>query len=85
MSSNSQENQFKIETGIGPMTDNLLNCILDRLSNDNFKEKLTNKIVDPVTFMINRKIKPYINLSVGLYGLVIVLLCVIIYLLVKKK
>ena len=81
----NQGQSFRFETGIGPVTDNILNTILDRLSSDGFKEKLTDKIVDPVTTMINKKIKPYVKISIGLYSIVIVLLCIIIYLIMSKK
>jgi hypothetical protein len=74
-----------IETGIGPMVDNTLNSILDRLTGDNFREKLTNKIVDPVTDIVNQRLKPYVNISLGLYAILIVLLCIIIYLLVRWR
>ena len=76
---------FKFATGIGPITDKILNSILDRFTSDGFKEKLTDKIVDPITNIINEKIKPYVYVSVGLYFIVIILLIVIIYLLIKKQ
>ncbi len=75
----------KIETGIGPITDRLLANILNRISNGNFKELLTDKIVEPITGIINQKIRPYIYISILLYILVIVLLIVIIYLLVRSR
>ena len=79
------DDNFKFQTGIGPMTDKILNSILDRLTSDSFKEKLTDKIVDPVTEIINRKIKPYVYTSIGLYSIVILLLLIIIYLLIVRK
>ena len=75
----------RIETGVGPITDRLLANILNRISNGNFKEMLTDKIVDPITGIINEKIRPYIYISVVLYIIIIILLVVIIYLLVRKK
>jgi len=88
MSSNDtvdHDNNFKFNTGIGPITDRILNSILDRLATDSFREKLTDKIVDPITNIINQKIKPYVYISVTMYLIVIILLIVIIYLLVKKN
>ena len=76
---------FKFETGIGPMTDRLLNTILDRLTTGNFKGKLTDAVLDPVTEVIYVKIKPYVYASLLLYSILIVLLVIIIYLLVVKK
>jgi len=75
---------LKIETGIGPITDKILNDILNRLTTDNFKEKLSAKIIEPLTTIINEKIQPYINISIGLYIIVIVLLLIIIYFLIRK-
>lgn len=79
------DNNFRFETGIGPITDKILNSILDRLTTDNFKERLTDKIVDPVTTIINQKIKPYIYTSMALYAILVILLVIIIYLLVTKR
>lgn len=87
-SSNSPEyrnHNFNLQTGIGPMTDNILNTILDRVTTGDFKEKLTDKIVSPITDMINRKIQPYLYLASGLYLVVLILLLIIIYILIKKK
>ena len=79
------QDNFIFETGIGPRTDKILNMILDRLTSDKFKEKLSDKIIDPVTNIINEKMKPYVYVSIGLYAIVIVLLFIIIYLLINKK
>ena len=79
------DDNFKFQTGIGPMTDKILNSILDRLTSESFKEKVSDKIVGPVTEIINRKIKPYVYTSIGLYGIVILLLLIIIYLLIVRK
>lgn len=78
-------NNFKFETGIGPMTDRILNSVLDRVTSGNFKEKLTDKIVDPVMLSINNKIRPYVYTGIILYAILVILLIVIIYLLVKKN
>ncbi|XWV26501.1 hypothetical protein QJ857_gp0568 [Tupanvirus soda lake] len=77
--------QSRFETGIGPVTDRLLGTLLDKLTGGDFKDILTDKIVDPITEIINRKVKPYVYISIGLYSIVIILLALIIYLLIKKK
>lgn len=79
------EENFKFQTGIGPMTDKILNSILDRITSDSFKEKLSDKIVDPVIGLINQKIKPYVYTCLVLYAIIIILLLIIIYLLLNKK
>ncbi|AGC01860.1 hypothetical protein H012_gp603 [Acanthamoeba polyphaga moumouvirus] len=75
---------IKFETGIGPMTDKILNSIFDRITTDGFREKLMDKIVDPITGIINEKIRPYIYLIIIMYIILVILLITIIYLLVKK-
>lgn len=84
-SNKKHTNSNYINTGIGPTTDKILNVILDRLTSDHFKEKLTDKIVDPITTIINEKIKPYIYVSLGLYSIIIIMLIIIIYLSIKNK
>ena len=83
--SNYDDDNFRFDTGLGPMTDRLLNTVLDRATSGDFREKLMDKIVEPITHIINRKIKPYVYISIALYLVVILLLVIIIYLLVKKK
>jgi membrane-associated protease RseP (regulator of RpoE activity) len=83
MKTNDDNNKF--HTGIGPVTDRLLNNIIERLSSHDFKEILTDKIVDPVTEVINKKIQPYVHISIALYSILVILLVIIIYLLLKKN
>lgn len=75
----------KIETGVGPITDQLLNSLVDKLNSDNFKTDVMGKLMDPVSEILNEKIKPYIQISMALYGIVIILMLVIIYLLITQK
>lgn len=77
--------KFRVETGIGPMTDNILNTILDRITTDNFRGKLTDKIIQPITGMINEKIKPYLYISLLLYSFIVILLFVIILLVMMRR
>jgi len=80
---NNHSNRF--ETGMGPMTDRILGTVLDKITSGDFREVLTDKIVDPVTEIINKKIKPYVYISLGLYTILVIFLIIIIYLLIKKK
>lgn len=84
MSYDLPNNSHFFTTGIGPMTDNILNNILERITSDSFKEQLSNKIVGPVISLINSKIKPYVYLSIGLYMIIIILLIIIIFLVRRK-
>lgn len=76
--SRSTDNR-KIETGLGPITDNILKTLMDKLVGDEFKELLSDKIVDPVLQLVNAKIKPYIYGSIFLYVIVIILLLMIYF------
>lgn len=83
---NSQNyNELKFDTGIGPLIDKILNTILNKLNTENFKGKLVDKIVDPITGIIIQKIRPYIYAGIILYLILVVLLVFIIYLLLKQK
>lgn len=82
---NTTTTDNRLHTGIGPMTDKILNSILDRVNTDSFREKLSDKIVDPVTQIINDKIRPYVYVSLTMYAIIVILLIIIIYMLYKKK
>ena len=75
----SQPDRKTVETGMGPITDRLINELINNIMTDQ------NKLVDPLTNMINRRIQPYIYFIAGLYVLIIGLLIVIIYILLNKK
>ncbi len=72
-------NNTKIHTGMGPMTDNLLNNVADKMANREFKEIMANKIVDPVIIIIKDKVRPYVYGGVLLYALIIILLLLILF------
>lgn len=78
-----EENTFS--TGIGPITDKVLNNIVDRLATDNFRDKLTDKFVAPITNIAKEKAKPYIHGIIGLHLIIIILLFYLIYLTKIKK
>lgn len=78
-------NLQSVRTGIGPMTDRIINELIDKIDINDYKEKIYEKIVDPLTSMINKRIQPYIYFSAGLYILIIILLLIIIYILLNKK
>lgn len=74
-----------METGIGPTVDRILNTILQRLSSDSVKQRISNELVDPITQQVQQKVKPYIYAAIFLYAILIILLLVIIYLLISKN
>jgi len=76
---------YKFISGIGPITDNILNDIFNKITSNNFGERILAKVSKPLMTAINQKIQPYIYWSIAMYLLIIVLLIVIIYLLVKRN
>jgi hypothetical protein len=81
----TSQNQNKLKTGMGPVTDRIVNELIDGFAIDDYRDKINNKFVDPITEIINRRVQPYVYLSGGLYIVIIILLCVIIYILLHKK
>lgn len=79
------DKNFHVETGIGPTTDNILNSVLDKLNTDQFKGKIMDKVLNPVTDVINKKLRPYVHIGIAAYLILVILLLIIIYLLVSKK
>ena len=75
----------KIKTGIGPITDNILNECLKKLSTNEFKMSIIDMFLDPMFSNISNKIQPYLYMISLLYGVIIVLILIIIYLIVTKK
>lgn len=74
---------FGLQTGIGTMTDNFLNAILDNLTSDNFKGQIRNRVVDPIILEVNNRAKSYICMGAFMYFILIVLLVIIIVMLSK--
>jgi hypothetical protein len=82
---NQSDVEYNFQTGIGPMTDKILNNIIDKFNTVTVREKITDKFLDPVTDIINQKIQPYIYIGLGLYSIIIILLLIIIYFIMFKK
>ena len=74
-----------LETGMGPVTDRILNEFIDGIANDKYRDKINDKVVYPLTTIINQRVQPYVYFSAGLYILIIILLLIIIYILLNKK
>jgi len=80
-----QEDKPIFETGMGPKTDRIINELINGFTIDNYRDKINDKFLDPITEIINQKTKPYVYLTYGLYSINIILLLVIIYILLNKK
>jgi len=81
---NKKNTSPKIETGIGPITDTILNNCLNKLNSEEFKNKLIEIIYQPALDIVLIKFKPYIYLLASLYIIIIFLLIIQLYLLIRK-
>jgi|SRR5437868_3073182 hypothetical protein len=71
--------------GMGPITDKLINAMFDVITTKSFQDKISNKLINPLTMVVNDKIKPYVHMAAFLYLIIIILLIIIIYLIYKQK
>jgi hypothetical protein len=74
-----------IKTGIGPITDNLINDCLKKLSSCEIKDKIVKNLLDPLFNDISGKLQPYLYLISALYAIILILIVIIIYLIITKK
>lgn len=82
---NKDTPQFKLSTGMGPITDRIINELMNGFTIDDYRDKINDKFVDPMTKIINQRLRPYMYISGGLYIIIIVLLLIIIYILIIRK
>ena len=75
----------KFKTGIGPMTDNIINQCIDKITSNEVKNKLADKILEPIIDIVNEKIQPYIYLITALYIIIVILIIVNMYLVIKNR
>ena len=73
-----------IVTGIGPMTDKVLNSVIGNLSDGPIKDVMVSKLFKPLLDDVNQKLKPYIYFHIGMYLFTVILLVVIIILIALK-
>lgn len=83
--SKSKTNERKIVTGIGPATDKLIGTVVDKITSADFQNLFEDKVVDPVLEVVSKKARPYIYLGIACYIVVFLMLCFIIYLLLKNN
>lgn len=73
----NSDNRTRFETGLGPMTDRILNQVATTLSSD--------KVLEPLTSAAKKRVMPYVKIMGIMYIILIVLLLIIIYLLIMIK
>lgn len=74
-----------MKSGIGQMTDAIINQIILELNKKETKEKINANILHPMIDKINKKIYPYFLTFSVLIILILIFIIIILYILVKKK
>lgn len=70
-------------SGIGPITDRIINSVLDGINTQSFRQILKERMVNFTMEIVLEKMKPYIILSVILYIVIIIFLLAIIIILCR--
>jgi hypothetical protein len=67
-------------------TKDIIENIIDNLNNNETKEILKNKILEPIIQEFQDKLKPYLSLMVLIYGLnLLLIILILILLLINRK
>lgn len=74
---------LSIKSGIGQMTDTIINQIICEINKKENKEKLNMLILNPIINKINKKIYPYFLIFSILIILILILIIIILYILIK--
>lgn len=70
-----------MDSGLGPMTDGLINGLLEQVNNPKLRDMFYQKLLSPV----QQQIKKYQLIAISAYFVIVVLLIVIIYLILRKN
>ncbi len=76
---------FHNDTGSVNNLAGVLNSVLNKVDINQYKDKISNKVIDPIAEMIGHRVRHYVHIGMGAYFMIIILLLIIIYLLVSKK
>lgn len=70
--------------GLGPVTDRLAGNVVQWLQGDEFK-KNAEKFIEPISQIIQRRVRPYMYIAAGMYFVTVVMLIIIIVMLARKS
>lgn len=70
---------------MGPVTDRMVNRMLNTVTGDSFQSQLTDRFVSPLTKIINQKVRPYLLIALFAYLLLLALVLYLIYLMCQLK
>ena len=79
------KSEWRLETGVGPVTDRILGNVIDKISSEEFRTNVLSKIVEPVVVVVSNKIKPYLLIAFVLYLVLFVMLIYIIVCVTRMK
>jgi len=74
-----------IKTGIGKFTDKIIDSCVVEFSKKENKDKVYQTVVSPIIESITARFYPYIVTVSILYIVILSLICIILYLILKKK
>jgi hypothetical protein len=74
-----------METGIGSITDALVNSLINEFNKPEIKNKINATILSPVMKNVRDKFIPYFSSFMTLLAIIIILNVIIILLLIKKN
>lgn len=72
---------YKIETGMGPITDKVITDLIEKFSTEGYRDK----IIELITQTLNQKIRPYLYVTTFLFVIILTLILFIIYILLSKR
>lgn len=81
----NKDSPFTVNTGIGKMTDKLINTCIGEFGKKHNKDKINKFIVNPIIDSITEKFYPYVITVSILYVMILVLIFIIIFLVQRKK
>jgi hypothetical protein len=74
-----------IQTGLGPVTDKIISDLLDKFTIEKYQDRINDGFIDPLTQLVNQRLKPYVYFGGVLYIINVGLLLLVIYLLLSRK
>jgi hypothetical protein len=78
-------NKNNYKTGIGPVTDKLVEECIKKFTSEEIKNEIVSKLFDPILEDLSKKMEPYIYMISFLYSIILILIVVIIILMLSKK
>lgn len=72
------------QTGMGPITDRVINAVADKLSSEDVQKTLTTRVIEPITVVVQEKIRPYLYVGFIFYLVLLILVMVILFMVIRS-